>query len=893
VPAKLGTKPNMIFSKLKNIIRLKKISLFLGIFLALSTSLVIPLRANAAYDSSQPASSSNYDPGDVQSCSTGQIGTCTRINPTDKSTTTCTLHILRNADCTVTFPDNQTQVSTTGNVLIGATINNKDASGNTVSTSTTGGVAGFVGNGASGVGSAIVSTLAGIAYYLMSAAGYLLGLVGEVFNWVIVITVFQFASYFANSAGMLAAWGILRDVGNICILFGFIYIGITIILDINGDASRKALPRLLIFAALMNFSLFAGEAVIDVANVLSATLYTQAGSSTFAAANTTNNSQVLGGVNGASSATVSSGQNNVQVGIAGLIMQDTGTGTAFSPTTKPNTSTGYLYAYIGTTIFILVTMAVLLAGTIIFAIRAVLLCVLLIISPLGFAAMAIPQFQERGKQWWSMLLQNAFFAPVFLLLIFAGLKIMEAARTSLDAGSSSKTLADALAAPGSSTGGVLIVFMLTTGFMIAAFQFARSSSVIGGQFATNFAQKTVTGVAKAPFRIASTPVRIGARQGVGKLGSSVGKNWDSWAGQAREGKKGTLAKGLALTARGIGIDEGIEHGTQAMQKVKFGTKRSYEEEKKFTAERTKHLAHAGEMAHLNENLKTGIKPGATQDEKDQAERALQKMSQADIENAIKNTKDAKSIETISQLLSSDKFEKAMESKELNAQMQEQLIDGRFGGEGNDNLAAAQKEYAATQSNPASTAIQRKDAFNKLKGKVQALSGKDAKLLARYSTDLYSNVAGVTDATTGESVWRNDQIDNIVKDDSLTRSQRGKVFSAKRSEQLKTQINSGAPSTVEIIKLVSNMNKDIADVPANVLTNDHVIDNLNMTHIAAIMGKGELNSQADKDKIMNRIKSNYSEDPQSQYQLVRRYLDKNGGAATWWGTVPFPEKIPPK
>jgi hypothetical protein len=138
----------MIFSKLKNIIRLKKISLFLGIFLALSTSLVIPLRANAAYDSSQPASSSNYDPGDVQSCSTGQIGTCTRINPTDKSTTTCTLHILRNADCTVTFPDNQTQVSTTGNVLIGATINNKDASGNTVSTSTTGGVAGFVGNGA-------------------------------------------------------------------------------------------------------------------------------------------------------------------------------------------------------------------------------------------------------------------------------------------------------------------------------------------------------------------------------------------------------------------------------------------------------------------------------------------------------------------------------------------------------------------------------------------------------------------------------------------------------------------------------------------------------------------------------------------------------------------------
>ncbi len=65
---------------------------------------------------------------------------------------------------------------------------------------------------------------------------------------------------------MLIAWGILRDIGNIVILFGFILMGVMMILDLESFNVRKALPRLLIFAVLLNFSLFASEAVVDVAN---------------------------------------------------------------------------------------------------------------------------------------------------------------------------------------------------------------------------------------------------------------------------------------------------------------------------------------------------------------------------------------------------------------------------------------------------------------------------------------------------------------------------------------------------------------------------------------------------------------------------------------------------
>jgi hypothetical protein len=130
---------------------------------------------------------------------------------------------------------------------------------------------------AAAVDSVVLGPLAQVAYTLVTILGNLLGMIGLIFNWAVVITVFQFGYYFANSQGMLTAWGILRDIGNVVILFGFIFIGIMMILDLHSFDARRTLPRLVIFAVLLNFSLFAGEGIVDVANVLASQLYNQAG----------------------------------------------------------------------------------------------------------------------------------------------------------------------------------------------------------------------------------------------------------------------------------------------------------------------------------------------------------------------------------------------------------------------------------------------------------------------------------------------------------------------------------------------------------------------------------------------------------------------------------------
>ena len=79
-------------------------------------------------------------------------------------------------------------------------------------------------------GNCIAGGVAVVALGFLGLAGFLLGLVGSLFNWIVVITVFQFGSYFGNSTGLLTAWGILRDMGNIMLLFGFILMGVMIIL---------------------------------------------------------------------------------------------------------------------------------------------------------------------------------------------------------------------------------------------------------------------------------------------------------------------------------------------------------------------------------------------------------------------------------------------------------------------------------------------------------------------------------------------------------------------------------------------------------------------------------------------------------------------------------------
>lgn len=317
-----------------------------------------------------------------------------------------------------------------------------------------------------------------LVMFILTFAGWVLGIAGVFFNWVVIKTVFQFGAYFGTTDSMLTAWGVVRDIANIGLLFGFILMGVLLILNVDGGghghghgggiSARRAIPRLIIFAVLLNFSLFATQAVIDVSNAFSASLATLAGE------------ECTGQESTADCA---------NEGIAGRVVQLAGIGTVWDEGIIEAFSTSTV-TLLGLSVFVIITAIVLLAAGIMLIGRVVILTLLMVTSPIGFAGLVIPGLGGAASRWWSTLISQAFFAPVLLLFIFLSLKLAE----SLNPGK--RPLVEAFAGANSSLSGnleVLVVFAVVIGLMIASLVAASRLGAMGGSFATNSASALAFG----------------------------------------------------------------------------------------------------------------------------------------------------------------------------------------------------------------------------------------------------------------------------------------------------------------------------------------------------------------------------------------------------------------
>lgn len=401
-----------------------------------------------------------------------------------------------------------------------------------------------------GAASAVVdyAVVKPVVMFILTFSGWVLGLAGVFFNWVVIKTVFQFGTYFGTSPGMLTAWGVLRDISNIGLLFGFIFMGVLLILNVDGGghghggglSAKKAIPRLIIFAVLLNFSLFASQAVIDVSNAFSAQFATLAGASCDSAADT---------------------GECANKGISGQVLQMAGIGSIWSDVLIKGQTTDSV-VLLGLSLFVIITALVLVAAGIMLVIRVVILSLLMVTSPIGFAGMVIPGLQGVASKWWHMLISQSFFAPVMLLLIFISLKLAESLNPD------GKLLVDAFAGEASGVAAnmqVLVVFAVVIGFMIASLAAATKMGAMGASFATQKAGALTLGsvgfVGRRTLGRASTAAATRIRKSpLGETG--FGKQL---AGVADYGSKASYSLrntgGKALGATGVKVDLGTANKT--------------------------------------------------------------------------------------------------------------------------------------------------------------------------------------------------------------------------------------------------------------------------------------------------------------------------------------------
>jgi hypothetical protein len=320
---------------------------------------------------------------------------------------------------------------------------------------------------------------------IMTLFAWLVGVAALTLDYAVYYTVVNMGSYVHNLSAVGVTWRILRDLGNIMLIFGFLAIGISIILNTEKlGYGRKMLPMLLVSAVFLNFSLFFAEAIIDTGNLFATQFYTQ--------------------INGGTAPTAAflSNLSTKNEGISNKLMAQLGLTQIYGQASNParaqeifKQGNPWIIGFMGILLFI-VTAFVLFSLAFILIARFVALIFLIILAPIGFAGLAVPQLAHRAQQWWSQLFSQTLTAPVLLLMLYVALAVITDAKflTGFDSGQNPDWLGSVGNANLIGFGSVLLTFLVAMGLLIAVTIAAKSMSAFGAGWATKTAGSLSFGV---------------------------------------------------------------------------------------------------------------------------------------------------------------------------------------------------------------------------------------------------------------------------------------------------------------------------------------------------------------------------------------------------------------
>lgn len=229
------------------------------------------------------------------------------------------------------------------------------------------------------------------AIYAMGAAAQwialtLLGWSGSLFDYILSPEFNQIP--FTKSLFVKNGWIITRNFANSFFMLVMLAIAFSTILriDIAGISIKKTLPRLVIAALLINFSLVIGGLIIDAGQIIMVT-FTHGATSQGSLATFLQNEMRIG--------SLFAGPDFLE-GLSGGKIENL----------KAISSVWFGALFIGLAAFAFFMLAIMLI------VRIVILWLLLIFAPLAWLAYIIPGTEQFWKQWWDMFLKQTFFGAI-------------------------------------------------------------------------------------------------------------------------------------------------------------------------------------------------------------------------------------------------------------------------------------------------------------------------------------------------------------------------------------------------------------------------------------------------------------------------------------------------
>ncbi len=331
---------------------------------------------------------------------------------------------------------------------------------------------------------------------------------GLFFETALKYTVFEMGKSVQGSLSKTidTLWSLIRDICNLAFIFGFIYIGIRTIIDPDSATMKRFLSRIIIGALLINFSLFFAKAIIDFSNFTAYQVY---------------NSMVIDSGGSLSATVVDS------LRLVTFYNSQTGK----TPLEKNNNFS----TFVGGSLFLLITAFVFFAGALLLVVRFITLVLIMVASPILFAATVFPQTEHFAKDLWSKLVSQSFFAPVYLLLILISIKITQGVGLSGSANFSKDFFSF------ENNVSALLNFAIIIFFMISSLIIATKMGIKGGDMAVKFAGGMSFGLA----------ARMG-RATVGRLGHNISERGGLKDAAAQKGLRGWAARQALRSGRAVG-----------------------------------------------------------------------------------------------------------------------------------------------------------------------------------------------------------------------------------------------------------------------------------------------------------------------------------------------------
>jgi hypothetical protein len=461
---------------------------------------------------------------------------------------------------------------------------------------------------------AIFSWFGNIILWIFSL---LAGVTGLLLEGVANQLVFQMGNWIGKGSSVGASidllWAVIRDICNLAFIFGFIYIGITTIINPDSYSVKRFLSRIIIGALLINFSLFFVKIIIDFSNFLTIKI--------FQALTTSSTGEI---------SSISAKIADV-LGIATIFkVPDPAT---FAGMTGPGAVTFYIFA----AILLLIVAFVFLAAAILLINRFVALVLIMIASPILFAATVFPQTEHYASDLWKKLISYSFFAPAYFLCTLLSLTILESL-TKLP-GYSSDLLAPIHAGikGGQVSGvfGVMLFFAIAIALLWYSITIPRSLGIAGGDMVVDMSKRLRGAIGGTTFGMAG---RLG-RATFGRWAHSYADRDDLKDKASQKGWGGFVARRKLDASRYVADSSFDARGTAAGKGLGLGDARKggYESVLKEVKEKEEKFAKSlGEVGDDDVRVLTRKK----QMEKEQAnlrrlEEELKKIPTSDVEARTK------------------------------------------------------------------------------------------------------------------------------------------------------------------------------------------------------------------------------------------------------------------